>query len=125
MDPLSLFLQTLLSGPQVKPVPMPTPIAQEQIVALGEPGGGFGGGAQPPRISAATRGTPYGQLGCMQRAQNALYSSGATSVSSSENTVVGNYSGTSALAWCRGDQVILIGAGPQADAAVQALKSGF
>ena len=124
MDPFALFLNALITGTQAKPpVVPPTPVAQEQLVAFGDMGGM--GGTQPPRISAATRGTPYGQLGCMSRAQNALYSSGATSVNASDNAVRGAYGSSSALAWCRGDMVIIVGAGPQADAVIQAITAGF
>ena len=56
--------------------------------------------------------TPYGQFGCFTRAENKLYSIGATSVQRATNSVFGIVSNSRVAVWCRGSEAIIFVAGP-------------
>lgn len=66
----------------------------------------------PPAIGYTAASTPYGSFGCKQRAENKLYSIGATNISkSSGGTIWADYGSYSIGVWCRGSEVVIIVAG--------------
>ena len=56
--------------------------------------------------------TPYGQFGCFTRAENKLYSIGATSVQKTTTSVFGIVNNSRVAVWCRGSEAIIFVAGP-------------
>lgn len=83
-------------------------------------------GATAPALSAAGAPTPYGVLGCQSRARTALYVNGGTNVLEKGNSLFAILGGdTTVMAWCRGDHVIIVGAGPHAEAGTAAIKGAF
>lgn len=96
------------------------------LVAFSSPASAdFGVNANPPYITASIRMIPYGELGCVNRATTQLYAVGASNVDKANTTIRASFGATSILVWCNGDRVILIGAGPQAQAAVDSMKNAF
>lgn len=67
-----------------------------------------------PALGFSTAGTPYGVFGCKQRAENKLFSIGATDISKSSvsQTIWARYGGTHTIGvWCRGTEVVIMVAG--------------
>lgn len=67
-----------------------------------------------PILGFSSADTPYGVFSCKQRAENKLYSIGATSISKSSGsqTIWAKYGGTHTIGvWCRGPEVIIMVAG--------------
>jgi|LakMenEpi03Aug12_release.lakeMendotaPanAssembly.Ray.scaffolds.fasta_scaffold36860_1 hypothetical protein len=71
---------------------------------------GEGDGRPGPPMFRRVASTPYGALTCRQRATNKLYSIGATNVN--PEGIWGYVNGATLMIWCRGDEVIIVVAGP-------------
>ena len=65
-----------------------------------------------PGVAFRSVDTPYGQFGCLLRAENKLYSIGATSVNKTSNAVFGIVNNSRAAIWCRGAEAVIFVAGP-------------
>lgn len=65
-----------------------------------------------PNVAYRVADTPYGQFGCFLRAENKLYSIGATSVQKTTSSVFGIVNGSRVAVWCRGSEAIIFAAGP-------------
>lgn len=83
-------------------------------------------GLNAPSLSAAAAPTPYGVLGCLQRARTALYVNGGSNLQERGNSLFAVIAGdTTAMLWCRGDHVVIVGAGAHHNQAVESLKASF
>lgn len=69
--------------------------------------------AASPSVSIQSVNTPYGTFSCKQRAQNKLFSMGATGVSNlSSGSIIWGYIGdNTAGVWCRGIEAIIVVSG--------------
>lgn len=65
-----------------------------------------------PGVAYRSIDTPYGQFGCFLRAENKLYSIGATSVNRTSSSVFGIVNSSRVAIWCRGPEAVIFVAGP-------------
>lgn len=72
-----------------------------------------------PNVAYRSVDTPYGQFGCLLRAENKLYSIGATTVQKTTNSIFGIVSNSRVAVWCRGADAIIFVAGPNSPADIR------
>lgn len=72
-----------------------------------------------PNVAYRPVDTPYGQFGCFLRAENKLYSIGATTVQKTTNSIFGIVNGSRVAVWCRGADAIIFVAGPNSPADIR------
>lgn len=72
-----------------------------------------------PNVAYRVVDTPYGQFGCFMRAENKLYSIGATTVQKTTSSVFGIVNGSRVAVWCRGSEAVIFVAGPNSPADIR------
>jgi hypothetical protein len=78
-----------------------------------------------PAAAVGARLTPYGQFGCIQRAQNKLFAIGATNITSSPDSIWADLGDNSIGVWCRGSEAIVVTAGPDSSTLRKEVGSVF
>ncbi|MEY4332405.1 MAG: hypothetical protein RLZZ196_1143 [Bacteroidota bacterium] len=82
--------------------------------------------ASAPAASLGAAPTPYGQFGCLQRAQNKLFSIGATSINPSSSGVWAFLNNETTIGiWCRGSEAIISVSGENASIIRDELRNTF
>lgn len=78
-----------------------------------------------PAVSMSIVQTPYGQFGCMQRAQNKFFGIGATRIRSDVNSVWGHLNDTTIGVWCRGQEAFIVTAGDNVNEIRDEVRNAF
>lgn len=80
--------------------------------------------APPSALGSAP--TPYGQFGCLQRAQTKLFAIGATSINVGSNSIWAILNNETSIGiWCRGPEAIVSVSGENATVLRDEIRSVF